>query len=55
MAVNDDPIPTSPISFDDLAARARRLEEEGRMPSVEELAEAWEEAIREVLGRDVDW
>jgi hypothetical protein len=40
-----------PLSFDDLAERARKLEAEGRMPSPEQLAEAIEEAVRAVLGR----
>jgi hypothetical protein len=39
----------------ELAERARRLEEEGRMPSPEQLAEAWAQAIEEVLGPGVDW
>ena len=45
----------NPISFDELAARARRLEEEGRMLSFQEFVEAIEEAIEAVLGPAVDW
>jgi hypothetical protein len=37
----------TPLTFEDLAAIADRLEREGRMPSPERLAQAWEEVRRE--------